>query len=201
MSKDNNEDIEIEFPVDDEAVEDTAEETAETAEEAAEATEATETAETAEAVEEKDDKDAQIEELNKRYIALFAEYENFRKRSAKEKDQIYSDAVADVSGKWLDVLDNIERAIDSAEKADDTTADKVVEGVKMIDKQAKEILTKIGIEEIDCGRGAEFDPNFHEAVMHIEDDSLGEQEISQVFKKGYIYRGRVVRHAVVQVAN
>lgn len=148
-----------------------------------------------------EDEDERVAELEKRYLSLYAEYENFRKRSIKEKEALYQDAVAEVSSSWLTLLDNIERAI-TANK--DVTADNfenVVQGVEMLGKQATDIIAKIGIEEITCERGTEFDPELHEAVMHVEDDSLGEQQIANVFQKGFIYKGKVIRHAVVQVAN
>lgn len=148
-----------------------------------------------------EDEDERVAELEKRYLSLYAEYENFRKRSVKEKEALYQDAVAEVSSSWLTLLDNIERAI-TANK--DVTADNfenVVQGVEMLGKQATDIIAKIGIEEIACERGTEFNPELHEAVMHVEDDSLGEQQIANVFQKGFIYKGKVIRHAVVQVAN
>ena len=123
-------------------------------------------------------------ELEKRYMALFAEYENFRKRSAKEKEDLYASAVATVTKDFLSVLDNIERALEAGKNADENS-----------------VLSKLGVKEIECERGTKFDPNLHEAVMHVDDGELGEQEVAAVFQKGYIYKDRVVRHAVVQVAN
>ena len=151
--------------------------------------------ETAEA---SDDKTA---ELEKRYMALFAEYENFRKRSAKEKEDLYASAVANVTKDWLGVLDNIDRALDAGKNADESSVEKVIQGIELIGKQATDVLSKLGVTEIECERGTKFDPNLHEAVMHVDDDTLGEQEVAAVFQKGYIYKERVVRHAVVQVAN
>lgn len=145
-----------------------------------------------------DDKSA---ELEKRYMALFAEYENFRKRSAKEKEDLYASAVANVTKDWLGVLDNIDRALDAGKNADENSVEKVVQGIELIGKQASDVLSKLGVTEIECGRGTKFDPNLHEAVMHVDDEELGEQEVAAVFQKGYIYKDRVVRHAVVQVAN
>lgn len=151
--------------------------------------------ETAEA---SDDKTA---ELEKRYMALFAEYENFRKRSAKEKEDLYASAVANVTKDWLGVLDNIDRALDAGKNADESSVEKVIQGIELIGKQATDVLSKLGVTEIECERGTKFDPNLHEAVMHVDDEELGEQEVAAVFQKGYIYKDRVVRHAVVQVAN
>ena len=145
-----------------------------------------------------DDKTA---ELEKRYMALFAEYENFRKRSAKEKEDLYASAVANVTKDWLGVLDNIDRALDAGKNADESSVEKVIQGIELIGKQATDVLSKLGVTEIECERGTKFDPNLHEAVMHVDDEELGEQEVAAVFQKGYIYKDRVVRHAVVQVAN
>ena len=141
------------------------------------------------------------EEMEKRYLALYAEYENFRKRTAREKEKLYQDAVADVTGQWLALLDNIARAVDSTKNADGNSVESVVAGIELLQKQADDVLDKIGVKVIEAGRGTKFDPNLHEAVMHIDDDELGEQEIAQVFQKGYIYKEQVIRHSVVQVAN
>ena len=165
--------------------------------------EANEEAEEAETSEEQTEGDAddKTAELEKRYMALFAEYENFRKRTTKEKEDLYASAVANVTKDWLGVLDNIDRALDAGKNADENSVEKVIQGIELIGKQASDVLTKLGVEEIECERGTKFDPNLHEAVMHVDDDDLGEQEIAAVFQKGYIYKDRVVRHAVVQVAN
>ncbi len=163
--------------------------------------------EAAEAVEEASEQteevpaDDKTAELEKRYMALFAEYENFRKRSAKEKEDLYASAVANVTKDWLGVLDNIDRALDAGKNADENSVEKVIQGIELIGKQATDVLSKLGVTEIECERGTKFDPNLHEAVMHVDDDELGEQEVAAVFQKGYIYKDRVVRHAVVQVAN
>ena len=132
---------------------------------------------------------------------LYAEYDNYRKRTAKEKDNLYSDAVAKVTGEFLAVIDNIDRAIAATNGAGQDSVDKIVQGIELVGKQSYEILAKIGVEEIPVERGTKFDPNLHEAVMHIEDEELGENEVAQVFQKGYQYKDRVIRHAVVQVAN
>lgn len=170
------------------------EETEETAEETSE------TDESAEAEEAAEDSGKQ-DELEKRYMSLYAEYDNYRKRTQKEKGSLYADAVADVTKEFLAVIDNIGRAVETAKSADEHSIDKVVEGIELLGRQAGDILTKIGVEEIKAERGEKFDPNLHEAVMHVEDDDLGEQEIAMVFTKGYLYKGKVIRHAVVQVAN
>lgn len=169
-----------------------------------------EVSEEADAEEKADDKAsddaAKIRELEDRYVRLFAEYDNFRKRTTKEKEDLYASAVVEVTKQWLSVLDNIDRAIDAAKAQqgggiDEEAEDKMLQGLELIKKQAQDVLAKIDVTEIECERGTKFDPNLHEAVMHMEDDSLGENEIAQVFQKGFILKDRVVRHAVVQVAN
>ena len=157
--------------------------------------------ETEEEKAEADSGDSKQEELEKRYMSLYAEYDNYRKRTQKEKESLYADAVADVTKEFLTVLDNIDRAVATAKDADENSIDKVIEGVELLGKQASAILAKIGVEEIKAERGEKFDPNLHEAVMHVEDEELGEQEIAMVFTKGYTYKGKVIRHVVVQVAN
>ena len=178
------------------------EETAASAERSEETVEETgETEESAEAEEAAEDSDNKAEELEKRYMSLYAEYDNYRKRTQKEKENLYADAVADVAKEFLAVLDNIDRAVETAKGADENSIDKVIEGIELLGRQAGDILTKIGVEEIKTERGEKFDPNLHEAVMHVEDEDLGEQEIAMVFTKGYMYKGKVIRHVVVQVAN
>ena len=164
-------------------------------------TEAEETEESSEAEEAAEDSDKKSEELEKRYMSLYAEYDNYRKRTQKEKENLYADAVADVAKEFLAVIDNIDRAVETAKGADENSIDKVIEGIELLGRQAGDILTQIGVEEIKAERGEKFDPNFHEAVMHVEDEDLGEQEIAMVFTKGYMYKGKVIRHVVVQVAN
>lgn len=168
-------------------------------EETAEETEETE--ESAEAEEAAEDSGNKQEELEKRYMSLYAEYDNYRKRTQKEKENLYADAVADVAKEFLSVIDNIDRAVETAKGADENSIDKVIEGIELLGRQAGDILNKIGVEEIKTERGEKFDPNLHEAVMHVEDEDLGEQEIAMVFTKGYMYKGKVIRHVVVQVAN
>ena len=142
-----------------------------------------------------------VAEIEKKYMMLYAEYENFRKRTAKEKEQLYADAIADVSEAWLAVVDNIDRALEAAKDINENNYEQIRTGIEGISKGANDIIAKLDIKEIPAERGMAFDPNFHSAVMHVEDDSLGEQEIAQVYQKGYIYKERVIRHAVVQVAN
>ena len=143
-------------------------------------------------------KNAQLETALKdeqdRALRIMAEYDNFRRRSKAEKDSVYSDAYADAINEILPIIDNLERA-----EAYDSSAD-VNTGVAMILNAAREALKKMGVEEI-AAEGCEFDPNVHNAVMHIDDDSLGENVISAVLQKGYRRGDRIIRYAMVQVAN
>ncbi len=194
----NDEQEVLEFPEDE--VEETSTENApEDDSEEKESAEEESTEETAE--EEGDDAASELAEMKDRYMRLLAEYDNFRRRTQKEKENIYSDAVAEVVKEWLPLVDDIERAVASSENMDADSVEKVAEGIRLIGKQVGNVLGKLGVEEIASEAGTEFDPNLHEAVMHIEDDSLGEQQIAQVFQKGYSCKGRVIRHSVVQVAN
>ena len=190
---DKDEELEIELP------EEGAEEEVDS-EEVLEFTE-DEEADSSEEASEEDSKDAELAELKDRYVRLLAEYDNFRRRTQKEKEAIYADAIAEVVKEWLPLVDDIDRAVASTENMDESSVEKVAEGIKLIGKQAVNVLNKIGVEEIEGKEGESFDPNLHEAVMHVEDDFLGEQEIAQVFQKGYTCKGKVIRHTVVKVAN
>lgn len=141
-----------------------------------------------------DENNVKIAELNDKYMRMIAEYDNFRKRSAKEKEGIYADAYGDAISSILPVLDNIERA--SAY----TDADAVLKGVQMILKGAEEAFDKMGVKSFGQ-RGDEFDPNRHNAVMHVEDETLGENVIAEVFQKGYMKGDKIIRYAMVTVAN
>lgn len=138
----------------------------------------------------------QLEVMKDQFIRLTAEYENYRKRTAKEKDSLYQDAKADTIKEFLVVYDNLERAA-NAEGGEDSPHKK---GLEMIFQQYKDILKKLGVTEIEA-QGVEFDPERHNAVMHIEDENFGENVVSQVFQAGFLMGGKVVRHAIVQVAN
>ena len=181
-------------------------ETEETKAEEAKAEEAE--AKEAEADEEDDDEDElpadnaeAVSNLEARYMSLYAEYDNYRKRTQKEKDNLYADAIASVTKDFLTLIDNLDRATEGAKKSDENSLDKVIQGMELVGRQAQDTLKKIGVEEIPAERGTKFDPNLHEAMMHIDDEELGEQEIAMVFAKGYKYKDRVIRHAQVQVAN
>ena len=136
--------------------------------------------------------EAACADAQERYLRLAAEYDNFRKRSAKEKEGIYADAYADCIAAILPVVDNLERALLFSE------GDKVVEGVRMTMNQFADSLAKLGVEVIET---TTFDPTYHNAVMHVEDDTLGEGEIVEVFQKGYKKGDKVIRYATVKVAN
>ena len=141
-------------------------------------------------------KEAEIKELNDKYTRLFAEYDNFRKRTAKEKEGIYADAYIDALTQILPVLDNLERAA-AFENAD---AESLKKGLELTLKSFSETLEKMGVKEIEA-LGKEFDPNVHNAVMHVDDESVGESEVVEVFAKGYIRGDKVLRHSMVKVAN
>lgn len=130
-----------------------------------------------------------------KYLRLCAEYDNYRKRSQKERESLYADIKADTLLKFLPVYDNLERAL-----AQPTADEAYRKGVEMIMTQFNETLKKLGITEIDA-KGQTFDPNMHNAVMHIEDDSFGENEVVEVFQKGFKLNDRVIRFAMVKVAN
>lgn len=134
----------------------------------------------------------QLAETSDKYLRVLAEYDNFRKRSIKERDGIYGDAYVDCVKNLLPVIDNVERVLTL--EGDE----KFMEGLKLIVSQTHEALNKMGVKEIEC---KSFDPNLHNAVMHIDDDSYGESEIVEVFQKGYIYGDKVIRYAMVKVAN
>jgi molecular chaperone GrpE len=138
----------------------------------------------------------ELDEEKDRYLRLMAEYDNYKRRTQREKTQIYSDAKADALTAFLPMIDNLKRA--AASPADDGAAMK--KGVEMILTQAAEILTGCGIEEIEA-LGQPFDPTVHNAVLHIDDENYGEQEVVEVFETGYKIGDKVIRHAMVKVAN
>lgn len=146
----------------------------------------------------KDKKDLQIEELTDKYRRTMAEFDNFRKRTEKEKSAMYEIGARDIIEKILPVVDNFERGLAAIPEDDKTSA--VAEGMDKIYRQLTKMLEDAGVKEIEAD-GAEFDPNFHNAVMHVEDESLGENVVAEVLQKGYTYRDSVVRHSMVKVAN
>ena len=127
-----------------------------------------------------------------------AEFDNFKKRSLKEKEALYADAVTDIVGAFIPVIDNIERALQAISAND--SAQSLKEGVEMVYKQFKDVLRNMGVEEIKA-IGGQFDPNLHNAAMHVEDDSIGRNMVVEEFQKGYIYKDRVIRYSMVKVAN
>ncbi len=143
-------------------------------------------------------KDQKIEELTDRLMRNMAEFDNFRKRSEKEKSAMYDMGVKSIIEKILPIVDNFERGFSTITEKDKESA--FAQGIEMIYKQLVTALDEIGLKAIDAV-GKEFDPNLHNAVMHGEDESLGENTVSDEFQKGYMYRDMVVRHSMVKVVN
>lgn len=145
-----------------------------------------------------DQKDLAIAEFNDKYLRLGAEYDNFRKRSAKEKEGIYADACCDILTQILPVLDNLERAaLYNTEESAQTPLGK---GLELTLKSFTETLNKLGVAEIEA-LGKPFNPDLHNAVMHVDDESFGEGEVVEVFMKGYAKGDKVLRYSMVKVAN
>ena len=138
---------------------------------------------------------SEYEELNDRYKRLLAEFENYKKRSQKEREGIYGMITGDVVATMLPIMDNLEKA--ASAKTEDT---QYQDGVNLVARQFQEALKRLGLEEIET-IGQRFDPEFHEAVSHIEDETKGEPEIVQEYRKGYKIGNKVVRHSMVIVAN
>ena len=137
----------------------------------------------------------QFDEEHDRYLRLAAEYDNFRKRNQKEREALYTDIKAETVGKFLPVYDDLSRALEN-----ETTDESYKKGVELTMNNLKKIMKALGVEEFgEAGDG--FDPNAHNAVMHIEDESLGENVVAQVFQKGFRIGEKVIRFAVVKVAN
>ena len=138
---------------------------------------------------------AALAEKEDQYLRLAAEYDNYRKRTAKEKESLWTDVKADTAGAFLPVYDNLERALKQ-----DTADEAFKKGVEMTMNQLKEVLTKLGITEIPA-QGQPFDPKYHNAVMHVEDESLGQNVVAEVFQTGFQCGEKVIRFAMVKVAN
>ena len=137
---------------------------------------------------------AKLAEMDDKYLRMAAEYDNFRRRSREEKDAIYENAMADTVKELLPIIDNLDRA------SGYTEGDKILEGLVLIAKATGSVFEKLGVEEY--GKvGESFDPNIHNAVLHIDDDSFGEGEIVEVFQKGYKKGKSIIRFAMVKVAN
>ena len=148
--------------------------------------------------EKKDKKDEKIEELTDRLTRQMAEFDNFRKRTEREKSQMYEIGAKDIIEKILPVVDNFERGLDAVKEED--KEDPFVQGMEKVYKHLLTTLEGIEVKPIEAV-GQPFDPNFHNAVMHVEDDEFGENIIAEEFQKGYMYRESVVRHSMVKVAN
>ena len=146
----------------------------------------------------KDKKDLQIEELTDKYKRTMAEFDNYRKRTEKEKTAMYEIGAREVINKILPVVDNFERGLATIPEAD--KANSIADGMDKIYKQLTKTLEDMGVKEIEA-LGVEFNPDYHNAVMHVEDDNLGENIIAEVLQKGYTYKDSVVRHSMVKVAN
>ena len=204
MAENQNKEKDLEQPV---------EEKEETTEAAAEEKETSETpeAEEKESAEEapekkskffkkdkKDKKDAEIEELKDRLVRQMAEFDNYRKRTDKEKKQNYEIGASDFILKILPVVDKFERGLGAMTDADKESS--FAQGIEMIYKQLITVLSDLGVTPIEAV-GQEFDPNLHNAVMHAEDEELGENIVAEEFQKGYKYKDTVLRHSMVKVAN
>ena len=187
-------------------VKEAVEEAKKSAAEAKEAeTDTDETTETSEKVENeeaeetaKDKKDEKIEELTDKLTRQMAEFDNFRKRTEKEKSQMYEVGAKDIIEKILPVVDNFERGLDAVKEED--KEDPFVQGMEKVYKHLLTTLEGIEVKPIEAV-GQPFDPNFHNAVMHVEDENFGENIVAEEFQKGYTYRDSVVRHSMVKVAN
>ena len=184
---------------------DTEETVEEAAEEAAEPTEETEGSEEGSGFmkkfgrkNKKDKKDEKIEELTDRLTRQMAELDNFRKRTEKEKSQMYEIGAKDIIEKILPVVDNFERGLDAVKEEE--KEDPFVQGMEKVYKHLVTTLEGIEVKPIEAV-GQPFDPNFHNAVMHVEDENFGENIVAEEFQKGYTYRDSVVRHSMVKVAN
>ena len=146
----------------------------------------------------KDPRDTQIEELTDRLKRSMAEFDNFRKRTEKEKSAMYEIGARDVITKILPVVDNFERGL--AAVPEEAKGTPFADGMEKIYKQLMKTLEDLNVKPIEAV-GNEFDPNFHNAVMHIDDEELGENVVAEEFQKGYTYRDSVIRHSMVKVAN
>lgn len=138
----------------------------------------------------------ELSQLKSQHLRALAEYDNFRKRTEREKLEIYSNATIAAATEILPIADNIERALE----VKDSDEQSMKKGIEMIYSQLKNTFEKLGIEEM-AGEGEEFNPDLHNAVSHIDDETVGENTISAVYQKGYLLGDKVVRHAMVQVAN
>ena len=148
--------------------------------------------------EKKDKKDEKIEELNDRLMRNMAEFDNFRKRTEKEKSQMFEMGAKSIVEKVLPVVDNFERGLSTVSEEEKDNA--FVQGMQQIYKQMISMLEEAGVKPIEAV-GKEFEPNLHNAVMHVEDENFGENIVAEEIQKGYLYKESVVRHSMVKVAN
>ena len=149
--------------------------------------------------EKKDKKDEKIEELNDRLIRQMAEFDNFRKRSEREKSQMFEIGAKDIVEKILPVVDNMERGLATVSE-EEMANNAFAQGMEKVYKHFMTVLEQAGVKPIEAV-GIEFNPDFHNAVMHVEDENVGENIVVEEFQKGYMYRESVVRHSMVKVAN
>ncbi len=168
------------------------------AENTADETEATEDGAEADKPEEKDKKDILIEELNDKYMRTFAEFDNFRKRSEKEKAAMFEVGAKSIIERMLPIVDSFERGL--ATLSEEEKSQPFADGMDKVYKQLMKALEEAGVTPIEAV-GKEFDPNLHNAVMHGEDENLGENIIAEEYQKGYMYRESVVRYSMVKVVN
>ncbi len=145
---------------------------------------------------EEDEAQKKYDSLNEKYLRTLAEYDNYRKRSIRERESIYPEAKADAAAAFLPVMDNLERALEI-----ETEKNPFYEGVVLVKKQLDEVFAKLGVEAVEAASGSSFDPELHNAVMHVEDDGLGENVIVEELQKGYRIGDRIIRHSMVKVAN
>ena len=137
----------------------------------------------------------QLDETNDRLKRVAAEFDNYKKRSAKEKEMMYNSLLADIISKFLPVVDNLEKALEAK-----TEDENYKQGIELVLRQFKDVLTASGVKEIETV-GKTFDPELHEAVSSVIDENLGEKEIKQEYRKGYMIGNKVIRHSMVIVAN
>lgn len=150
-----------------------------------------------------EDKSKKCEEFMGMLQRMAAEFDNYKKRTAKEKEALYSDTVADVITVFLPVVDNLERALQAAGKEEDpgkTDVQSLKSGIEMVFRQMKDVMKNLGVEEIES-LGGKFDPQLHNAVMHVEDEAQEENMVIEEFQKGYRIKDKVIRHSMVKVAN
>jgi molecular chaperone GrpE len=146
-----------------------------------------------------DSKTKKYEEVMDMLQRTAAEFDNYKKRTLREKETLYCEAVSDVVSAFLPVVDSIGRAIQAC-STETGGEQSIKEGVELVSKQLKDVLKKLGVEEI-ASVGEEFNPEYHDAVMHIDDDSYGQNVVVEEFQKGYKFKDKVIRHSIVKVAN